>query len=67
MGAHDPVVLQAISNVASRYSDEDWWALAPRQRTQAIYDEVRRLDAERMKRRLTLVGKRVEKPIYEVA
>jgi hypothetical protein len=67
MGAHDPVVLQAIANVASHYSEEDWWALAPRQRTLVIYDEIRSLDAERMKRRLTLVGKRTEKPLYEVA
>ena len=67
MGARDPVVLQAITNVACRYSEEDWWALAPSQRTQAIYDEIRSLDAERMRRRLTLVGKRAEKPLYEVA
>jgi hypothetical protein len=67
MGVHDPVVLQAIANVAGRYSEEDWWALAPRQRTRAIYDEIRTLDAERMRRRLTLVGKRAEKPLYEVA
>lgn len=67
MGAHDPVVLQAITNVTSRYSPEDWWALAPRQRTRAIYEEIRKLDATRMSRRLALVGKRTEKPVYEVA
>ena len=67
MGAHDPLVLQAITNVSSRYSEEDWWALTPRQRTRAIYDEIRMLDAERMKRRLTLVGRRADKPVYEVA
>jgi hypothetical protein len=67
MGAHDPVVLQAIANLSTRYSEEDWWALAPRRRTLAVYDEIRSLDAERAKRRLALVGKRAGKPVYEVA
>jgi hypothetical protein len=40
----DPVVVQAIANVTSRQSMEDWWAFSPGVRTHEIYDEIRRLD-----------------------
>ena len=40
----DPFVVKAITTVAARQPMEDWWALAPGVRTQAIYEEIRRLD-----------------------
>jgi hypothetical protein len=40
----DPVVVQAIANVAAQQPEEEWWAMAPGVRTHAIYDEIRRLD-----------------------
>lgn len=46
MTGRDPIVLTAIRNVMGRQSSEDWWALSPRQRTEAIYVELRRLDTE---------------------
>jgi len=46
MDGHDPAIMQAIRNVADRHSTDDWWALPAPQRVQAIYDEVRRLDAK---------------------
>ncbi len=33
-----------------RQSTDEWWALSPRQRTEAIYAELRRLDAETLVR-----------------
>ncbi len=43
----DPVFQQAFEAVRKSYSDEAWNALAPRQITEAIYQEIRRIDAEK--------------------
>lgn len=43
----DPVFHQAYETVRSRYSDEAWSALTPRQITEAIYREIRGIDAGR--------------------
>jgi hypothetical protein len=44
----DPVVAQAIKNVTGRHHTEDFWVISPHERTQAIYDEINRLDRARM-------------------
>jgi len=41
----DPVFMQAYEMVRRSYSDEAWNALTPRQITDAIYREIRRIDA----------------------
>ena len=38
---------EAYARVRSRYTDQAWIALTPRQITDAIYREIRRIDAER--------------------
>jgi hypothetical protein len=38
---------EAYARVRSRYDDQAWIALTPRQITEAIYQEIRLLDAER--------------------
>jgi hypothetical protein len=43
----DGVVLQAITNVTDRQPVDGWWDASPGDRTQAIYDEIRRLDQAR--------------------
>ena len=43
----DAVVLQAIINVTDRHPVDGWWDASPGDRTQAIYDEIRRLDQAR--------------------
>jgi hypothetical protein len=40
----DVVVMQAITNVTDGQPMEGWWQVSPGGRTQAIYDEIRRLD-----------------------
>jgi hypothetical protein len=40
----DVVVMQAITNVTNRQPMGGWWELSPGDRSQAIYDEIRRLD-----------------------
>ena len=49
MDGHDPVVMQAIKNVIEKHLIDGWSALPAPQRVQAIYDEIRRLDENRMK------------------
>jgi hypothetical protein len=44
----DPVVVLAIENVTARYHTEDFWVISPHERTQAVYDEINRLDRDRM-------------------
>jgi hypothetical protein len=43
----DVVVLQAITNVTDRQRVDGWGDALPGDRTQAIYDEIRRLDQAR--------------------
>jgi hypothetical protein len=44
----DPIVMQAIKNVTHSQVGADWWSHRQREITQAIYDEIRRLDRERV-------------------
>jgi len=44
----DQIVEEAYSRVRSRFSDEVWYALPPRALTDAIYQEIRQIDAERL-------------------
>jgi hypothetical protein len=50
MDTCDPVVTNAIKNVTGRKTTELWWEYSLHERTQAIYDEIRRLDGERLKK-----------------
>src|SRR4029077_13117036 len=43
-GFRDPVVAHAIENVTGRHQAEDFWAVSSHETTEAIYDEIRRLD-----------------------
>ncbi len=45
----DQIFLDAYARVRKSYSEEAWLALDPRQITAAIYREIRRLDAERLR------------------
>jgi hypothetical protein len=47
MDRRDPVVAQAIQNVAARKFMDEGWA-SPLERAKAIYDELRRLDLARV-------------------
>ena len=44
----DQIVQEAYSRVRRRFSDEVWYALPPRALTDAIYQEIRQIDAERL-------------------
>jgi len=67
MGGRDPVVMQAITNVVGRRSSEEWWALPASQRTNAIYVEIRRLDAEAVQEQAAAL-KSADRPlVYAVA
>jgi hypothetical protein len=63
----DPVVVQAITIVAARQPREDWWALAPGVRTQAIYDEIRRLDWAWLNAAVVPVQEDADSPRYQMA
>ena len=43
----DPVFQQAYEAVRLSFSDDAWSALSPRQITEVIYQEIRRIDAAR--------------------
>lgn len=43
----DQIVQLAYERVRSRYGDDAWFALPPRALTDAIYREMREIDAER--------------------
>lgn len=62
----DQVVRQAILNVVSRHPEDEWWALPARQRAQAIYDEIRRLDSRRVNRKNTQPSESADKELAEV-
>jgi hypothetical protein len=47
----DPVFQQAYETVRKSWSDEAWKTLTPRQITEAIYEEIRRIDAHAAQRR----------------
>jgi hypothetical protein len=44
----DPVFQQAYATVRRSCSDEEWVALTPRQIADAIYREIRRIDADKV-------------------
>jgi len=44
----DQIVHDAYTRVRSRYTDDVWFALPPRTITDAIYREMRQIDAERL-------------------
>lgn len=44
----DPVFQQAYETVRASYTGDAWAALTPRQITEAIYREIRRLDAREL-------------------
>jgi hypothetical protein len=44
---------EAYSSARSRYSDEQWYALPMRDQSEAIYREMRRLDAEAVRQSVT--------------
>lgn len=43
----DATFQEAYARVRSRHSEEAWLALTPRQITEAIYGEIRMIDAKR--------------------
>ena len=47
----DPVFQQAFATVRGSWSDDAWSSLTPRQITEAIYLEIRRIDAVRRVKR----------------
>jgi hypothetical protein len=47
----DQIFQQAYARVRGRHTEESWMALNPRQITEAIYREIREIDAERLRSR----------------
>jgi hypothetical protein len=47
----DPVVMQAIETVTGRHLADGLWSHSQQEITQAIYDEIRRLDRESLPNR----------------
>ncbi|WP_428488169.1 hypothetical protein [Rhodopila sp.] len=45
----DKIVEEAFTRVRGRYTDDVWFALPPRAITDAIYREIREIDAERLR------------------
>lgn len=45
---NDQIVHDAYARVRSRYADDVWFSLPPRVITDAIYREMRLIDAERL-------------------
>ncbi len=43
----DQIVQEAYNRVRGRYTDDAWFSLPPRSVTDAIYREMRTIDAER--------------------
>jgi hypothetical protein len=50
---NDKILQEAYARVRSRYTDSAWFALTPRAITDAIYREMREIDAERVESELT--------------
>jgi hypothetical protein len=63
----DPVVVQAIDNVASQQQMEEWWALSPGVRTHAIYVEIRRLDRAWANGSAAPIEEKAGSPGYQMA
>lgn len=43
----DQIFQEAYARVRARYTEDAWLAMSPRQITDAIYREIRQIDAER--------------------
>ncbi len=43
----DPLFQEAYARARIRFTEAAWLALTPRQITEAIYEEIRKIDAER--------------------
>jgi len=63
----DPIVVQAIANVTSRQSMEDWWAFSPGVRTHAIYDEIRRIDRAEASESVAPIKEDAHSPRFQMA
>ena len=48
----DRIFQDAYARVRARYSEDGWLTLSPREITNAIYDEIRQIDAERVQAHL---------------
>ncbi|MGE0420037.1 MAG: hypothetical protein AB7O80_24800 [Acetobacteraceae bacterium] len=48
----DQIFQEAYARVRARYDEDTWLALNPRQVTDAIYREIRQIDAERLQRQV---------------
>jgi hypothetical protein len=59
MDGCDPIVLQAITNASLQHSKGSWWLLPVKRRGDAIYEEIKRLDAESMISGPPVEGERV--------
>ncbi len=44
----DHIFQEAYARVRSRYDDQTWFALSPREITDSIYAEIRAMDRERV-------------------
>lgn len=62
----DGIVMQAIRNVTYSQVGADWWSHRQREITQAIYDEIRRLDRERVEASASMGRKNSRFPIEVV-
>jgi hypothetical protein len=49
----DQIFQDAYARVRGRHSDQDWFALSPREITDAIYREIRVIDSERVTKAAT--------------
>ena len=49
--SEDRIVDSAYDRARSRYTTEDWLALSARAITAAVYEEIRKIDAERLRDR----------------
>ncbi len=61
MDKRDPVVMQAIANVIGAENEDEGCLGPPPGKTQAIYDEIRRLDRARLEAEHRLRFKRRDK------
>jgi hypothetical protein len=63
----DPVVRQAIATVTSHQPMEEWWALSPGVRSQAIFDEIKRLDRAGSDKSSVPIEEAASAPHYQMA
>jgi hypothetical protein len=66
MKGHDPIVVLAISNVTGGPPVGKWWGLSSHEQTQAIYDEIKRLDRIGVNQAVAPLKARTRKPQHGV-